>query len=63
VYHDIPLCGRDDRVCFWLHMLAQASNDVLAGGDGLGIVIGILLIILIVIVILKVTGHSVIVKL
>jgi CHASE3 domain sensor protein len=48
----------DDQI----HMLAQASNDVLAGGDGLGVVIAILLIILIVIVILQLTGHSVIIK-
>jgi hypothetical protein len=45
-----------------IHMFAQASNDILAGGDGLGVVIAILLIILIVIVILQLTGHSVIIK-
>ncbi len=45
-----------------IHLLAQASDNVLAGGDGFGIVIGILLIILLVILILDLTGHSVIVK-
>ncbi len=45
-----------------IHLLAQASDNVLAGGDGFGIVIGILLIILLVILILDLTGHSVIVR-
>ncbi len=45
-----------------VHLLAQATDDVLAGGDGLGLLIGVLLVVLLVIVILKVTGHSVIVK-
>ncbi len=45
-----------------IHLLAQASDNVLAGGDGLGVVIGILLIILLVILILHLTGHSVLIK-
>jgi predicted PurR-regulated permease PerM len=45
-----------------ISLLAQASEDVLAGGDGLGIVIGVLLIILLVIVILKLMNKSVVVK-
>jgi hypothetical protein len=45
-----------------IHLLAQASDNVLAGGDGLGVVIGILLIVLLIILILHFTGHSVIVK-
>ncbi len=45
-----------------IHLLAQASNNVLAGGDGFGVVIGILLIILLIILLLHLTGHSVIVK-
>jgi hypothetical protein len=45
-----------------IHLLAQASDNVVAGGDGLGVVIGILLIILLIILILHLTGHSVIVK-
>jgi hypothetical protein len=45
-----------------IHLLAQASDEVLAGGDsGLGAVIAILLIILIVILILKLSGKSVVV--
>jgi hypothetical protein len=43
-----------------IHMLAQASDDILAGADdGLGILIAILIIVLLVILILKLTGHSV----
>ncbi len=44
-----------------IHLLAQASEDVLAGGDGEGF-IAILLIIVIVLLIIYVTGHHVIVK-
>jgi hypothetical protein len=44
-----------------IHLLSQASDDVLAGGE-FGFIIAILLIILLVIVILKVSGHSVVVK-
>jgi hypothetical protein len=43
-----------------IHMLAQASDDILAGADdGLGVLIAILIIVLLVILILKLTGHSV----
>lgn len=46
-----------------IHLLAQTSDDVLAGGDsGLGIVIAMLVIVLIVILILKLSGKSVVVK-
>jgi hypothetical protein len=45
-----------------IHLLAQASDNVLAGGDGVEVVIGILVIILLIILILHLTGHSVIVK-
>jgi hypothetical protein len=45
-----------------IHTLAQASDDVLAGGDGGEVIIAILLIILIVILILYLTGHRVVVK-
>jgi hypothetical protein len=48
----------DERI----HLLAQASDNVLAGGDGLGVVIGILVIILLIILILHLTGHSVLIK-
>ena len=44
-----------------IHLLAQALDDVLAGGE-FGLIIAILLIILLVIVILEVSGHSVVVK-
>lgn len=42
-----------------LHMLAQASDDVLAGGDGIGFIIGVLVIIILVIVILKLMGKDI----
>jgi hypothetical protein len=45
-----------------VHLLAQASNNVLAGGDGGEVLIAVLLIILIVILILYLTGHHVTVK-
>ena len=45
-----------------IHMLAQASDQVLAGGDGLGIVIAILVIILLVILILKLSDKTVVVR-
>jgi hypothetical protein len=48
----------DDQV----HMLAQASDNVLAGGDGLGLLIGVLLIILLVIVILKLLNKEIVVR-
>jgi hypothetical protein len=45
-----------------IHLLAQASDDVLAGGDGLGTVIAVLIIIILIIVILKLTHHEIIIK-
>lgn len=45
-----------------IHILAQASDDILAGGDGLGAVIAILVIILLVIVILKLMNKDIIIK-
>ncbi|NPV04619.1 MAG: PA2779 family protein [Syntrophaceae bacterium] len=45
-----------------IHMLAQASDRVLAGGDALGVVIAILVIILLVILILKLTDKSIVIK-
>lgn len=44
-----------------IHLLAQASDDVLAGGNGEGVIV-VLLIILIILVVIYVTGHRVIVK-
>lgn len=48
----------DDQV----HMLAQASDNVLAGGDGIGAVIGILVIVLLVIVIMKLLNKEIIIR-
>ena len=45
-----------------IHLLAQASDDVLAGGDGLGVVIAVLIIILLIIVIMKLLGHDIIIR-
>jgi hypothetical protein len=45
-----------------LHNYAQQLDDLKAGGDAIGLVIGVLLIILLVIVILHLTDHKVIVK-
>jgi hypothetical protein len=45
-----------------IHMLAQASDDVLSGGDGLGVVIAVLIIILLVIVIMKLLDKKIIIK-
>ncbi len=43
-------------------MLAQASDQVLKGGDGIGVVIGVLVIILLVIVILKLLNKEIIIR-
>ena len=45
-----------------ISLLAQASDDVLAGGDGIGVVIGVLVIILLVILILKLMDKSIVIK-
>ncbi|WP_041585176.1 PA2779 family protein [Syntrophus aciditrophicus] len=45
-----------------VHMLAQASDQVLKGGDGIGVVIGVLVIILLVIVILKLLNKEIIIR-
>jgi len=45
-----------------IHMLSVASQDVLAGGDGLGAVIAILIIIILIIVILKLMHKDIIIK-
>ncbi|OHE24673.1 MAG: hypothetical protein A2Z43_01400 [Syntrophobacterales bacterium RBG_19FT_COMBO_59_10] len=45
-----------------LHLMAQASDRVLAGGDGLGIVIGLLVIVILVILIMKLMDKEIIVK-
>lgn len=45
-----------------IHMLAQASDKVLAGGDAIGFTIGVLIIVLLVILILKLTGKEIIIR-
>lgn len=45
-----------------IHTLAQASDRVLAGGDGVGFVIGLLIIVLLVIVIMKLLDKKIIVQ-
>ncbi|MDD2317576.1 MAG: PA2779 family protein [Desulfobacterales bacterium] len=45
-----------------LQLMAQASDRVLAGGDGLGVVIGILVIVILVIIIMKLMDKKIIIK-
>ncbi|HQI82808.1 MAG TPA: PA2779 family protein [Deltaproteobacteria bacterium] len=45
-----------------IHLLAQASDDVLAGGDGLGVIIALLVIVILVIVILKLLNKEIIIR-
>jgi hypothetical protein len=45
-----------------LHLLAQASDRVLAGGDGTGLVITLLVIVILVILILKLMDKKIIIK-
>ena len=45
-----------------LHLLAQASDDILAGGNGVGLVIGILVIILLVVLIVKLMDKTIVVR-
>jgi hypothetical protein len=45
-----------------ISLLAQASDDVLAGGDGLGVVIAILVIALLVILIIKLMNKSIVIR-
>lgn len=45
-----------------IHLLAQASDKILAGGDGIGLIIGVLIIVLLVIVILKLLNKTIVVK-
>jgi predicted PurR-regulated permease PerM len=45
-----------------IHTLATASNDVLAGGDGLGVIIAVLVIIILVIIIMKLLHHDIIIR-
>lgn len=45
-----------------IHMLAQASDRVLAGGDAIGAVIGVLVIVLLIIIILKLLNKEIIIR-
>lgn len=45
-----------------IHQFASQIDDARAGGDGLGLLIGILVVVILIIVILQLTGHKVIVK-
>lgn len=47
---------------YQIHMLAQASDDVLAGGDGVGTIIALLIIVILVLVILKLLNHDISIK-
>ena len=44
-----------------VHMLAQASDKVLAGGDILGTIIAVLIIVLLIVLILKLLGKEIII--
>lgn len=48
----------DDQI----HLLAQASDSVLAGGDGVGAAIGVLIIVLLVILIIKLLNKDIIIR-
>lgn len=45
-----------------IHTLASASEKVLAGGDGIGFVIGVLIIIILIIIILKLLNKEIIIR-
>lgn len=45
-----------------LHVMAQASDRLLAGGDGLGVIIAVLLIVLLVVLIMKLLDKKIVIK-
>jgi hypothetical protein len=45
-----------------LHRLAMNLDEIKTGGDGLGLVIGLLVIAILVVLLIQLTGHRVIVK-
>jgi len=45
-----------------IHLLAQASDDLLAGGNGVGLAIGILVIILLVVLIIKLMDKTIVIR-
>ena len=45
-----------------IHLLAQASDDLLAGGSGVGLVIGLLVIVFLVVLIMKLMNKTVVIR-
>ncbi|MFN7065825.1 MAG: PA2779 family protein [Aquificaceae bacterium] len=45
-----------------IHMLAKASDKVLAGGDSVGLVIGILLVAILLVILLKLLNKEIIIR-
>ncbi|MCS6999053.1 MAG: PA2779 family protein [Aquificaceae bacterium] len=45
-----------------IHMLAKASDKVLAGGDGVGLAIGVLLVAILIVVLLKLLNKEIIIR-
>ncbi len=45
-----------------IHQIAQHLDSLKVGGDGMGIIIGVLVIAILVVILLQLTGHKVIVK-
>ncbi|MCS6957269.1 MAG: PA2779 family protein [Aquificaceae bacterium] len=45
-----------------LHTLAKASDKVLAGGDGIGLAIGILLVAILIVILLKLLNKEIIIR-
>jgi hypothetical protein len=45
-----------------IHELAMKVDDVKVGGDGLGIIIGLLVIVILVIIIIQLSGHRIVIK-
>ncbi|RME10857.1 MAG: hypothetical protein D6804_03900 [Aquificota bacterium] len=45
-----------------IHMLAKASDRVLAGGDGVGLAIGILIVAILIVILLKLLNKEIIIR-
>lgn len=45
-----------------IHMLAKASDRVLAGGDGLGLLIGVLIVAILLVILLKLLNKEIIIR-
>lgn len=48
----------DDQI----HMLAKASDKVLAGGDGLGVAIGVVVLLILIVILLKLLNKEIIIR-